>query len=51
MTNENNIGLVGAVYDVNAGEVLFKDFSSTITCFDKKKSDQLEEKLHQLYTL
>ena len=34
MTTQEEIGMVGAVYDVNTGKVHFKDFSSTIGLFN-----------------
>ena len=48
MTDEGKIGLVGAVYDVNAGEVNFKDFSSTVDLFGKKKPGHLADNLRTL---
>lgn len=48
MTDQEDIGLVGAVYDVNSGEVSFKDFSETVIQFDKKQDDKLGAKLHKL---
>ena len=50
MTDQNEIGLVGAVYDVNSGEVNFKDFSSIVGLFAKKKSTKLINQLQQLIT-
>jgi len=48
MTDQEEIGLVGAVYDVNSGEVIFKDFSSAVSRFTKKKSSKLKERLRTL---
>ena len=48
LTDQEHIGIVGAVYDVNSGEVLFKDFSESIHNFGNKKSGQLIEKLRKL---
>jgi carbonic anhydrase len=48
MTDQEEIGLVGAIYDVNGGEVNFKDFSSTVGLFGKKTAGQLTEKLRTL---
>ena len=45
MTNEKDIGMVGAIYDVNTGEVLFKDFASDIAHFSEEKESKLAEKL------
>ena len=49
MTNDDQVGLVGAVYDVNTGEVHFKDFSQTITHFGQQDEIVLVEKLHQVF--
>ncbi|WP_133126997.1 bifunctional SulP family inorganic anion transporter/carbonic anhydrase [Legionella nagasakiensis] len=48
MIDQEEIGMVGAIYDVNTGEVTFKDFSTEVAHFDKKHSDKLTEKLHKL---
>lgn len=48
MTDEDEIGLVGAVYDVNSGEVSFKDFSPAVANFGKKKTNTLIEKLRKM---
>ncbi len=48
MTDSEDIGLVGAVYDVNGGDVHFKDFSSTLSLFSKKKTGNLTDKLQKL---
>ena len=45
MTNEKDIGMVGAIYDVNTGEVLFKDFASDIGHFCEQKESKLADKL------
>ena len=49
MTDKEEIGLVGAVYDVNVGDVSFRDFSSTVDLFGKKQAGQLADKLHKLF--
>lgn len=51
LTDQEDIGLVGAIYDVNSGKVKFKDFSKSIEHFGKKETGQLSEKLHKLITL
>ncbi len=51
MTDEEEVGLVGAIYNVNDGHVDFKDFSSTISLFGAKKTGNLIEKLHQMFDL
>jgi len=48
MTNDGNVGMVGAIYDVNSGEVHFKDFSTTIKQLDKKAPKILIDRVHDL---
>lgn len=48
MTDKEEIGLVGAIYDVNSGRVHFKDFSTSVSQFDKKKTNILIEKLRKI---
>lgn len=48
MIEKKDIGLVGAVYDVNSGEVNFKDYSDNVTHFGKKNVNQLVTQLKQL---
>ena len=48
MTNQDQVGLVGAVYDVNTGEVHFNDFSQTLTHVSEQDDMILAGKLHQL---
>ncbi|HBI22565.1 MAG TPA: carbonic anhydrase [Legionella sp.] len=48
MTNREEIGMVGAVYDVNTGKVHFKDFSSTIELFNHPDDIVLSEKLAKI---
>lgn len=49
LADEENIGLVGAIYDVNSGKVKFKDFSQAISHFGKAKmSHQLGDNLKKL---
>lgn len=48
MTDKDEIGIVGAVYDVNSGEVNFKDFSSIVGHFIKNKHSNLVNRLQQL---
>lgn len=49
MIDEESVGLVGAVYDVRTGEVLFKDFSSKIIQLEKGKDHPLTDKLQNLF--
>lgn len=51
MVDEEEVGLVGALYDVNTGEVHFKDFSPIIAQFKKKKIGKLTEKVRELIDL
>ena len=46
MINQDDVGMVGAVYDVNTGAVTFKDFSSTIRLMSEEEDANLTEKLH-----
>jgi carbonic anhydrase len=45
MINTNEVGLVGALYDVNTGEVHFKDYSKSVKLFSEGEHDPLVEKL------
>jgi carbonic anhydrase len=47
LINEETVGMVGAVYDVHRGEILFKDFSTMLHQFDAKDT-VLAEKLHKV---
>ncbi len=47
MINKEDVGMVGALYDVNTGEVTFKDLSSTI-CLVSEEDVNLSEKLHKI---
>lgn len=48
MTNQEDIGMVGAVYDVNTGEVHFKDFSADVGSVSEQEEATLSNKLHKL---
>lgn len=48
MITANEIGLIGALYDVNTGEVHFKDFSKAVGLFPEKNNTILQERLHQI---
>lgn len=48
MTNQEDIGMVGAVYDVNTGEVNFKDFSSDVSFIGEHEDVSLSVKLNKL---
>lgn len=48
MIDQEEVGMVGAVYDVNTGEVEFKDFSSQIRLVNEDKDVNLAKKLHKL---
>jgi carbonic anhydrase len=45
MINSGQVGLVGAIYDVNTGEAKFKDYSQAIQLFNQNKHELLIEKL------
>lgn len=49
MANEE-IGIVGALYDINSGEVSFQDFSSFINQLDPGAPSPLSEKLSETIT-
>ena len=49
MTNQEDIGMVGAIYDVNTGKVNFKDFSSIINVISHADETSLTEKLHKVF--
>lgn len=51
LTDDEDIGLVGAIYDVNSGKVKFKDFSQSVKHFGKAKSNQLSANLKKLMAL
>lgn len=48
MINQEDLGMVGALYDVNTGEVTFKDFSSAIHKVCETEEADLTEKLHKV---
>ena len=51
MVDEEDVGLVGALYDVNTGEVDFKDFAPIIAQFKTKKAGNLSDKIRELIAL
>lgn len=48
LIDQEEVGLVGAIYYVNSGEVDFKDFSPAVSLFDKSTSSPLITKLNTL---
>lgn len=46
--NDDDIGMVGAIYNVNSGEVQFKDFSSALATFAKQQNNELQHKLQSV---
>lgn len=48
ITEEGNLGLVGAVYDINTGQVNFKDFSNSIEKLGQERNLLLIEKIRLL---
>jgi len=50
MTDEESIGLAGAIYDVNTGRVKFEDFSNILPLLGEKKDGLLGQKLNKLIT-
>lgn len=50
MIEQENIGLVGAIYDVNTGKVAFKDYSTLVKQIDSAKvENQLAEKVQKVW--
>lgn len=45
MIDKEEIGIVGALYDINSGDVAFQDFSPLINQLDTPGASQLNEKL------
>lgn len=50
MINEGQLGLVGAIYDVNSGEVYFKNYALLTGHLDKQSNDALPLALDKLVT-
>lgn len=50
MIDQEEIGIVGALYDINSGEVVFHDFSPFINQLDTSETSQLNEKLRKTIT-
>ena len=48
LTNNEQVGIVGAVYDVNTGDVHFKDFSQTLMNLSQQDETLLAEKLSKV---
>ncbi|MCP0913052.1 MULTISPECIES: bifunctional SulP family inorganic anion transporter/carbonic anhydrase [Legionella] len=48
MIKDEEIGIVGAIYDVNSGEVRFKDFSKAVVQLDPEHDGALADKVHKL---
>ncbi|MDA9272235.1 carbonic anhydrase, partial [bacterium] len=51
LTNEDQIGMVGAIYNVSSGIVEFKDFSSSLEQLGLDEQHTLAEKLHNVIML
>ena len=50
MIDKEEIGIVGALYDINSGTVSFQDFSPLINQLDTSGASQLNEKLSKTIT-
>lgn len=50
MIQQESIGLVGALYDVNTGKVSFKSYAEEITLLDHGKDNELGEKLNNVFS-
>ena len=48
MIDQDDVGIVGAVYDVNTGAVEFRDFSPQIRLVSEEEDVNLTEKLHEV---
>jgi carbonic anhydrase len=48
LMKDNNIGMVGAMYDVNSGNVKYKNYAEELVELDGKKNKDLAEKLEQV---
>ena len=48
LINTDQVGIIGAIYDVNSGNVIFKDYSSTLDSFDINNNDIFAEKLSKM---
>ena len=48
MIDQDDVGMVGAVYDVNTGAVEFRDFSPQIRLVSEEEDVNLTEKLHEV---
>lgn len=48
MVDTDEIGIVGAIYDVNTGKVTYKSYSEEINALDGAKAKPLAEKLEQV---
>lgn len=48
MIEEDNIGIVGALYDVNTGQVQFKDYAKSLVHFEKDNQSIFPEKVSKV---
>lgn len=48
MIDQEDIGMVGAIYDIHSGEVKLKDFSKTVIDLAGQQGQALSEKIHKL---
>ncbi len=48
MTDQEDIGIIGAIYNVTSGKVEFQDYSHAITHLDGEKDNNLSEKIQKL---
>lgn len=47
MVNQDEIAMIGAIYDVNNGKVHFKDYSSTVMQLNQKNGTEINAKLRK----
>ena len=50
MIDKNDVGIVGAMYDVNSGDVNFKDFSVSLNTLGVIQENPLVEKMQSLFS-
>ena len=48
LINSDNIGIIGAIYDVSSGEVNFSNYASKVVAFETDNHHIFAEKLNQM---
>ena len=49
LINQDQVGIIGAIYDVHSGDVIFKDYSPILDAFDVENHTILTSKLSQMF--